>query len=328
MRPMQVNFIACFIVMFTIASFHETVFASIPQENPEETTAITKPPTQKSSDSQKQLTWPVTSLYNLLPVSAPIVHKPLWGGFTEYYYAHDPETSYFLSVPPNIKKYRMVILIHGGCFINGSALDHEIFPLASHFRRYHYAVASLNYRSLTQTTWPIPLDDLAKGIHAIINSQQGKVIDITLIGVSSGATAAALLLYAPKYPGIPPIQHFIGLSGIYNPNSLAHHITSYIHETSLEHFTLSSALRFSGTPKSKTPALLIEGAQDYYSDRSPHSQASHAEFLAHYLRSNGVSSRVYWANTPGYTKHDGPVKLMSSHELTFMREIKHFLLKV
>ncbi len=219
----------------------------------------------------------------------------------------------------------LVILVHGGGFIGGSADGKNMQTLEQFFKGEGYTVESLSYELCPSVKWPTPVDDIAKGVNDTIAKYQNqgiKIHNITYVGFSAGSTAGALLLYSDKYPNIPDITRFIGFSGVYSPIATSHVADDSISECNIN---VSQDLVYSSVAKTHTKALLIEGQADAY-DKYPETPQSSAEYLSGILTKDGVYNQVYWATEPnGKCGHGCAIQQVGAGDQQIIDIINNFM---
>ncbi len=219
----------------------------------------------------------------------------------------------------------LVILVHGGGFIGGSADGKNMQTLEQFFKGEGYMVESLSYELCPAVKWPTPVDDIAKAVNDTISKYQNqgvKIHDITYVGFSAGSTAGALLLYSDKYPTIAPITRFIGFSGVYSPYAVSSVANDSISECNINP---SQDLVYDSKAKTQTKALLIEGQADAY-DKYPETSQSSAEYLSGILKNEGIYNQVYWATEPnGKCGHGCAIQQVGAGDQDTINTINNFM---
>jgi acetyl esterase/lipase len=197
--------------------------------------------------------------------------------------------------------------------------------VAAYFLKRGYAVASIDYRTLQSNYWPTPVTDVEQGIKAVFRLFSNKINDVTYVGYSAGAVTGALLLYSNQFDTIQGIQRFIGISGLYDKEATPKEPIKVIQHHSLGKINLLESVESIQDAKTQTPALLIEGSEDYFADRFPYTDRSHANRLQQFLHAYHTPASVLWANQPNYNDHEGPIHLFATDDAKLNAAIKDFL---
>jgi arylformamidase len=145
-------------------------------------------------------------------------------------YGNDPAQVLDLRTPATPPPYRLVVFVHGGGWTTGSkGLGGRISPPLLNAG---YAVASVEYRKVPQTTPAGATSDVAHAIAYLLNNGKHFGIDpsrFAVLGHSAGATLVALLATDPAYlrgAGVDP-AHLVAamtLDGVFDIGTdLAHH---------------------------------------------------------------------------------------------------------
>ncbi len=253
--------------------------------------------------------------------------ESVWRQFQQYYYGPDNKNVYEYAKPKGpSKSQNLVILVHGGNFLEGSATEDILAPLAEFFLQQGSAVASLEYRSLKDADWPAPIEDIREGVESVVQRFGSKGTKTIYVGYSAGAVAGALLLYSPQFAR-PPLQvnKFIGISGLYSRQATTKEPVQLIQDESRNHLNILEVIADITNPIARTPALIIEGSEDTFADNYPNTPASHAAYLAQLLRQNRIQAGVYWSNQPGFNDHEGPLKLIARRDPVLIETIEQFL---
>ncbi len=246
--------------------------------------------------------------------------------FRAYQYGPAEKQVFYMVHPMGLSKpEKLAILVHGGGFLSGSALGFDVQPLAHYFLNRGYTVASVDYRTLTGSSWPTPVQDIAEGIHAVYRQFAQPPEESVLVGFSAGAVSGALLLYGQNYPPLPEIDKFIGISGLYSKAATAEAPIRDIRIQSLKQENLLEIVDDIRRPSTKTPALLIQGTRDYFADRYPGTSKSHASYLSALLNEHQIHSKVYWARQEGYDDHVGPISLITLGHPEMIQTMDRFL---
>ena len=106
---------------------------------------------------------------------------------------------YYLPTNRDAENTPVVILLHGGAWIQGDKSDFSIIPLDTLFTSYGIALVNMNYRLDKKYAYPAPLDDIA----AVMELIRQKAVEwrinpnrICLAGRSAGAQLAMLYAYS------------------------------------------------------------------------------------------------------------------------------------
>lgn len=256
----------------------------------------------------------------------------IWRYFKAYQYGPDRKNILYLAVPKQTIHSKSVspklaLLVHGGNYLSGSAEGWDMAILAKPFLQKGYVVASLDYRDLSTDIWPLPVKDVIQGIVHVqkLLAQSPPITETVYVGFSAGAVTGALLLYSEQFQDIPRIDKFIGISGLYSKKATALRPVEEIRQLSVNQFNILDAVQEIGKPKTLTPALLIEGTEDYFVDRFPNTADSHAEYLKARLKQHHLSAESYWVDTPGYKDHVGPLHLMAQGDTALLKKLNAFL---
>jgi acetyl esterase/lipase len=242
-----------------------------------------------------------------------------------YAYAANPQTVFYLTRPmrPNGKG---VLLVHGGNFLYGSALDADMMSLARLFLQQGYTVASLDYRTLTDQHWPIPVTDVAQGVSAALKIMGPTVRQAVYVGYSAGAVAGALLAYSDDYPPLPAtVTQFVGISGLYSKAAVGELPIQAIEDASRDAISLMDIVQDIGRPKSRVAALLLEGSADYFADKYPGRPNSHAATLERLLKRHRIAAQTHWVDRKGYSGHEGPLLLLARRDDELLSLLRRFL---
>ncbi len=129
------------------------------------------------------------------------IGEPEWMGetYTGLQYAQDVEADTLdLYVPTSNKKTPLLIVVHGGGFIENDSNSRQATLMYQYFRSEVYSVASINYRLSPETTYPEPVSDVKAAIRYLRYNAEAYGFDtdkFTIFGESAGgylATMAAL----------------------------------------------------------------------------------------------------------------------------------------
>lgn len=278
---------------------------------------LSQPRTQETTTVQRK---------SDMTANPEIAARSLWDMFQPIAYGRDPKQVFYLSKPDaRNAEAPLAILVHGGNYLSGSAMDYSMGPIAHYFLQRGYRVASVDYRNLQGHDWPAPVTDVHEALQAIYRQLGHRPRDVTYIGYSAGAVTGALLLYSKQFPTLTGIDRFIGLSGLYNKEAAADDPIDSIRQQSKQRINLLEAVESIRNVKTATPALLIEGSRDYFADNYPHTPRSHAGRLARLLQEHDIPARAYWVTEPGYDDHSGPVNLWALGHAELIGEVERFL---
>ena len=174
-------------------------------------------------------------------------------------YGDDPLQYGLLWMPATEEPAPLVILIHGGCWLNSFDVNHSR-PLASALSQAGFAVWSLEYRRTGDAGggWPGTLEDIQLALSSL-NRLQGFDIDLNRIAVAGHSAGGHLALMAG--PVISQARAIIGLAAIVDMESYSRGDNS----------CQQAAPLFMGTPLAQSPEL--------YALANPVQQALHPQSL-------------------------------------------------
>lgn len=258
------------------------------------------------------------------PIS--VAQHEVWSEFKRYHYGLDPQNVVYIHLPERVhERVPLAILVHGGNYLYGSATDDSMLPLARYFMEQGYAVASVDYRTLQHHHWPVPVEDVRQAVSYIFRSIGDRIEHTTYVGYSAGAVTGALLLYTEQYGHIDGIDHFIGLSGLYDKAAASPEPVAAIRSQSLERIDLLRVIEQIHNPRQSVPALLVEGSRDYFADQFPDTPQSHMEKLAGLLQAHRIPVQTFWATEAGMNDHEGPIALFTLRDRSFLKTLDAFL---
>lgn len=115
----------------------------------------------------------------------------------------------------------LVVIIHGGCWIEGTRADYHYYSVK--LAELGYAVASVDYRLADQAPYPAAVDDARSAVQWLKDHAETYNIDpdrIALLGSSAGGHLVELIGYAantptqqhPDGPG-PKVQAIVAIYG-------------------------------------------------------------------------------------------------------------------
>ena len=112
--------------------------------------------------------------------------------------------------PATTKSVPLIILIHGGCWLNEYAADH-VRPLASKLAERGYAVWSVEYRRVGDIGggWPGSFEDILDSINKVRDLENIDLNNIFLLGHSAGGHLA--LWAASRFPENSIFSHKLQL---------------------------------------------------------------------------------------------------------------------
>ena len=174
-------------------------------------------------------------------------------------YGDDPLQYGLLWMPEADDAAPLVILIHGGCWLNSFDVNHSR-PLASALSQAGFAVWSLEYRRTGDAGggWPGTLEDIQLALSRL-NRLQDYAIDLGRIAVAGHSAGGHLALMAG--PDIPQARAIIGLAAIVDMENYSRGDNS----------CQVAAPQFMGTPLDQNPSL--------YALANPVKQALHPQSL-------------------------------------------------
>lgn len=180
----------------------------------------------------------------------------------------------YLPANRNADSTKLIILIHGGAWIEGDKQDFADYISILKTRLPHYAIANINYRLATQTGnhFPAQENDVQAALNFLYNHRKEYLISdqFVLLGASAGAHLA--LLDAYKHATPVPIKAVVSFFG---PTDLA---DMYSRQTN-PYYQYAMQLLIGGTPASNPtayqqsspiyfagakscPTLLLQGDKD------------------------------------------------------------------
>lgn len=178
------------------------------------------------------------------------------------HYGEDPLQYGLLWTPDNAEAAPLVILIHGGCWLNSFDVNHSR-PLASALSQAGFAVWSLEYRRTGDSGggWPGTLADIRLALSRIdrISSIANQSIDLSRVAVAGHSAGGHLALLAGGE--LPAARAIIGLAAIVDMESYSQGDNS----------CQQAAPLFMGTPFAQ--------ASDLYALANPVKQTLHPQSL-------------------------------------------------
>lgn len=235
-----------------------------------------------------------------------------------------------LYLADEVKKTNLAVVVHGGGFVGGSAIAKNTMVMIDFFKEKGFTVISIEYRVCPEYKWPVPIEDIAKGIKTAFQYLERKGIKIEksiYIGSSAGAIAGAILIYAPPNSNLDISSYFdgfIGLSGGYcaslAPENLDNHMVC---GASLEYLM---PFNENMTITTNVPALLINEVEDKLLDRyAGQGNVNHqAECMKKILEENGVLVKTLYI--PG--GHGAPLLGLKERNFEVVSAIESFLTSI
>lgn len=118
----------------------------------------------------------------------------------------------------------LVVLIHGGCWMDGTRKEMSFY--AVNLARLGYVTASVDYRLSEEAPYPAPIEDLRNAIQWLTNNAEKYNIDpsrIALMGGSAGGHLVEYLGYTANtftkdHPKVKAIIPFYGWSDLTDPS--------------------------------------------------------------------------------------------------------------
>jgi len=204
----------------------------------------------------------------------------------------------YLVYPSNQTSVDLIIYVHGGGFVGGSALDKNSLELKDFFTKRGFAFASVEYRVYPQVNLAEILGDISKGAKTIFKYLDDNGIRVKraiYIGSSAGAIAGALLIYAPPHPRLDIsiyMDGFIGFSGGYCASYLPENLlkNSKLHNISMKYMMPFGDTDFKAARR--VPALLINGVKDKLLDANPGEVNHHALCMEKWLKEHGILVKI------------------------------------
>jgi acetyl esterase/lipase len=146
-------------------------------------------------------------------------------------YGTDPQQKMDVYLPANrTTNTKVVIVIHGGAWVEGDKADMAGVAAIVHERFPDYAVVNINYRLATQSSpaFPKQTEDLRKVINFLKDSNYTISDDYALVGASAGAHIA--MLYSYKYDTAHEVKvvcNIVGPADFSDPAYVTHPLYSF-----------------------------------------------------------------------------------------------------
>ena len=234
----------------------------------------------------------------------------------------------YLSYPPNNKTINLVVWVHGGGFVTGSAEGLTSSKVIDFFTTNGFAVASVEYRVCPQVNWTQLLGDIVEGVKEVHEFLKEKGINVNIsiyAGSSAGAIAGAVLIYAPPNPNLDISKYFKGFIGFSGGYCATYASGDPRNKASICGITIKDMMPFEEGnlhPPRKVPALLINGIYDNLLDKyAGQSKYNHqAECFLKWLKSNDINATII--NLPA---GHGTIKWLFAGSPQVMEAIQDFL---
>ncbi len=218
----------------------------------------------------------------------------------------------YLPAGRSVDSTKLIVLIHGGAWIEGDKMDFDTFVTAIKQRLPGYAIANINYRlaTLTANRFPAQEQDMKAAVDYLVQRTGEYKISqkIVLLGASAGGHMAALQAYKQATPKVKALVNFFG------PADMVATYNSVTDPTSLFAFQIL----MSGTPTSNPtlyqqsspinfvtaqspPTILFHGGQDDLVD------VSQSVALKTKLQSAGVTNQLIIYPNEGHGIWPAPV---------------------
>lgn len=118
-------------------------------------------------------------------------------------YGSDPNQTIDVMYRSGLKLAPIIVLVHGGGFVDGSSKDMADF--ATFFANSGYVTASINYRLASKTGdglngFPVPVNDVACSVAWVKSNAArygGNPLKVVIMGHSAGANLAAMVAFNP-----------------------------------------------------------------------------------------------------------------------------------
>lgn len=231
-------------------------------------------------------------------------------------YGDDPQQKYDIYLPKNrsSSKTKVIILIHGGGWVQGDKADMNGVYDYLKFAASEYALVNINYRLATLTRQPFPtqIDDIKAIVEDLKskNLEYGILNEYAFVGVSAGAHLS--MLYGYKYDSDKEVKAVVDVVG---PTDFLH--SSYTNSSNAETQQIVLAMQllvgksianepsyFEGiSPRyavtaSSPPTIMFYGGVDTL---VPFEQG---EVLQQTLESFGVTHQYHFYTTAGHDLGD------------------------
>jgi acetyl esterase/lipase len=147
---------------------------------------------------------------------------------TNVSYGTDPAQKMDIYLPAGrtIDTTKLIILVHGGAWLEGDKSDFSSYVTVLKQRLPGYAVANINYRlaSAAGNFFPTQENDMKAAINFLVDKSNQYLISqkIVLLGASAGAHMALLQAYKYSTPKVSAVVDFFGpadMTSLYNSSS-------------------------------------------------------------------------------------------------------------
>ena len=148
--------------------------------------------------------------------------------FTNVSYGTDPAQKMDIYLPAGrtTDTTKMIILVHGGAWLEGDKSDFSSYVTVLKQRLPGYAVVNINYRlaSAAGNFFPTQENDMKAAINFLVDKSNQYLISqkIVLLGASAGAHMTLLQAYKYSTPKISAVVNFFGptdMTSLYNSSS-------------------------------------------------------------------------------------------------------------
>lgn len=243
--------------------------------------------------------------------------------YEEYKYGDAFKNSLHIFKPNKEKdNNKLLIYVHGGGFLGGHPLEEYNQHFYKSFVDEGYTVASVGYRLMNEAPFYLTIEDIAKGITSAKNLLGKNKKQVVLSGYSAGATGAELLLYSDKYPSIPKMDRFFGMSGGFGDKAILDSFNTHCIKESVQHRSYSDLIKLGNTPKTMTPALLISGLKDE-NDKFHGGMKSRVVDTYNFIEKGAPAKFIY--SQGKFDNHIGPQEAITQGDKFVVSALKRFL---
>ena len=213
-------------------------------------------------------------------------------------YADHDRCFTFLTYPINATSVNLIIYVHGGGFVGGSALTKNSMDVVEFFRKRGFAAASVEYRVCPKVNLTELLGDISKGIKIVLeyfNKNDIKINKAVYIGSSAGAIAGTLLIYTPPFPILDISQYIDGFIGFSEGYCASYMSANSSEKTRIYGVSIEYMMPFDKTSlkaRERVPALLINGIYDKLLDKHAGKTNHHAICMEKWLKEHNISVKV------------------------------------
>jgi acetyl esterase/lipase len=183
---------------------------------------------------------------------------------TNVSYGTDPAQKMDIYLPAGrtIDTTKLIILVHGGAWLEGDKSDFASYVTVLKQRLPGYAVANINYRlaSAAGNFFPTQENDMKAAINFLVDKSNQYLISqkIVLLGASAGAHMTLLQAYKYPTPKVSAVVDFFGpadMTSLYNSSSA--------------NTKLALQLLLGGTPASNTVMYQQSSPANFVDAQSP-----------------------------------------------------------